>query len=81
MTSQLVQSFFAQLTTDSPYPLPSAAPSPSKLPLCMGDLDPYLLHGSLVTPGVHDQNGISISSAGFAGLMIVTDRQIVLLSL
>ena len=38
---------FAQLTAECPYTLQWDAPSPSKLPLSMGDLDPHLIHGSL----------------------------------
>jgi len=36
----------------------------------MGDLDPYLMHDSLV----FNPNGISIVSAVLEGLRIVTDR-------
>jgi len=38
---------FVQMTAESHYTLQWDAPSPSKLPLLMGDLDPHLIHGSL----------------------------------
>ena len=41
---------FTQMTTECPYTLQWAAPSPSKLPLRMGDLDLNLIHGSLGQP-------------------------------
>jgi len=53
-------------------------PSPSKLPLPMGDLDPHLIR--LLRPtGVLNPNSISIGPAVFAGLTSVTDRQTTLL--
>jgi len=52
-------------------------PFPSKLLIPMGDLDPHLITNTwfLGPIQVHIPNGISIGSAVFAGLMIVTDRQ------
>jgi len=50
-----------------------ACPSPSKLPLPMGDLYPHLIRGSLSPPD-SIPNGISIGSAIFAGLTSVTER-------
>ena len=48
---------------------------PLKLPLPMRDLDSHLIHGSLGQPlQVLNPNGISISSAVFAGLTSATDR-------
>jgi len=41
----------------------------------MGDMDPYLTHGSLGPPEFLNPNGISIGSAVFAGLTSVTDQQ------
>jgi len=41
---------FAQLTAECPYTLQWDAPSPSKLPLRMGDLDPHLIRGSFGPP-------------------------------
>jgi len=41
---------FSQMTVEFPYTLQWDAPSPSKLPLPMGDLDSDLIHGSLGTP-------------------------------
>ena len=41
---------FAQLTAQGPYSLQWAAPFPSKLPIRMGALHPYLIHGSLGSP-------------------------------
>jgi len=45
-----------------------ACPSPSKLPLPVGDLDPHPIHGFVSPPCAHDRNGISIGSAIFAQL-------------
>jgi len=47
---------------------------PSKLSLPTGDLDAYLIHGSLGPPK-STHKGISIGSAVFVGLTIVTDQQ------
>jgi len=46
-----------------------------KLPLPMGDLGPHLIHGSLGPPESIPPNRISIGSAVFARIMIMTDRQ------
>ena len=44
------QVIFAQLTAGCSYTLEWVAPSPSKLPPPIGDLDPHLIHGCLITP-------------------------------
>jgi len=49
--------------------------SPSKLILLMEDLDPHRSTWFLGSTRVHNLDGISIGSAVFAGLTIVTDRQ------
>jgi len=68
--------FFAKLTAGSTYTLQCTAPSPLKI---------APLHGRSGVPSntrflgptiVYNSNGISIGSAVFAGLTIVTDRQI-----
>jgi len=44
-------------------------------PFACGDLDPHLNNTWLLGPTrVHDPNGISVSLAVFAGLMIATDQ-------
>ena len=56
----------AHLTAEDPYTLQQAAPSPSKLPLLMGDLDSCLINAYLGPPRpLSISNGISISSAVF----------------
>jgi len=62
---------FAQLTTESPCSLQWATPflPRSKLPFCVGDLDPMFPWPAQV----HVPNDTSIGSAIFAGLTIVTD--------
>jgi len=66
-----------------PYTLQFAARLSSKFPLPMGDLDPYLIHGSLDPLESINPKGISIGSAIFAWLtiMTVTERQTMLLHL
>jgi len=67
---------FAQLTADSLYTLQRAAPFPPKIAHSHGDLDPHLTHGSLTGPtGVKIPNGITIGSAVYAGITVVTDQQ------
>jgi len=44
------------------------------LPLRIGDLDLHVIRGTLGPSAVHNPSGISISSAVFTGLTIVTDR-------
>ena len=61
------------MTTECPYTLQCDAPSPSKLPISMGDLGPHLIHDSFGNTPVLNPNGISIGSAVFAGLTSVTD--------
>ena len=39
-----------QLTAEGLYTVQRAAPSPSKLPLCMEEYGPHLIHGSLAYP-------------------------------
>jgi len=54
-----------------------AAPSPSKLPLPMGDLDPHLIHGSLDPPSPETQR-VSRSIQPMQGLQswqTYTDRK------
>jgi len=64
----------AQLTAESSYTLQWAPLSPKIAPsYSTGDLDPYLMHGSLGTQ-VLNPNGISIGLAVFAVLTSVTDR-------
>ena len=66
---------FAQLTAEDPYTLQRADPLTVKLPLNMEDLDPPPSYTwFLWLTRVHNPNGISISSAVFAVLTIVTDR-------
>jgi len=50
-----------------------------KVPLPVGDLDCHLIHSSFSPTQVHIRNGISIGSAIFAGLMVITDQQTTLL--
>jgi len=66
---------FAQMTTACPYTLQWDAPSPSKLSIPMGDLDPPSNTWSLGPSQVLNPNGISIGSAVLAGLTSVTARQ------
>jgi len=66
---------FAQITTQYPYTLQWDAPSPSKLPIPMGESGPP---SNTWFPGptrVLNPNGILIGSAVFAGLTSVTNRQ------
>ena len=65
---------FAQLTAVRPYTLQWASISLSKFPLPMGGFRPHLIW-FLGPIQAHNPNGISISSAAFAGLVTVTDRQ------
>jgi len=65
---------FAQLTVECPYTLQWAVPSPSKLPLCMVGSGPSYNTWFLGTTRVLNPNGISISSAVFAGLTTVSDQ-------
>jgi len=75
---------FAQRTAESRYTLQRAALSPLNLPLSAGDLNLHLTC-FLEPTRVLTPNGISIDSAGFAGLTSVidreTDRQITLFGL
>ena len=69
---------FSHFCTDDrsvPIPYNGMPLSPSKLPLPTGDLDPHLIRGSLGPPQALNPSGISISSAVFAELTSVTDRQ------
>jgi len=50
-------------------------PSLSKLPLTVGDLDPHLIQWFLEPTPVHIPKAMSIGSAAFAGLTVVTVRQ------
>ena len=59
------------MTAEYTYTLQSAAPFPPKLPLPIGDLDPYLMWLPVLTQ-VLNPHGISIGSAIFAGLTSVT---------
>jgi len=68
---------FAQLKTDNPYPLRAMGrPFPLKIAPCTGDLNPRLIHGFFgLTRVVYDPiDRISVGSAVFAELVIVTDR-------
>jgi len=53
---------FSQLPAEGPYILQRAAPLPSKLPLCIGDLDPQSPSNTrfLGPTKVHKPNGISM---------------------
>jgi len=67
-------SLFAQLTAESPYTLNWSPLYPQNCPFALGDLDPRPNTWFLGLIWVHNPNSISIGSAAFAGLMIVTDR-------
>jgi len=41
----------------------------------MWGLDPIQIHGSFWRTGINVLNGITIGSAAFAGLTVMTDRQ------
>jgi len=58
-----------------PYILQWSAPSPSKLPLPMGIWMPFNIW-FIGHTWVHNQKGISISSAVFPGLMNMTDKHL-----
>jgi len=66
---------FAQLSAESPYTLQWAAPSLSKLPLPMGDVDSRLIHAS--TGQLESiPKGHRHRFRGFCiGLTVMTDRQ------
>ena len=49
---------YAQLMAEGPYTLQWADPFPSKFPLCIGDLDPHLIHGFMGPPGLHPKQHI-----------------------
>jgi len=71
--------FFAQLTAESPSTLQLAHLSP-KLPIPIGESGPPSLYTWFLGPiPVLNPNGISISSAVFAQLTRVSDRQTSLL--
>jgi len=67
-TSRSVQPFLHS------YTLQCAVPSPSKFPIRVGDLNPSLTQWFIGPTRVLNLNGISIGSAIFAGLTIVTDH-------
>jgi len=75
-----VQPFFALLTAESPIYFTMGHLCPIKIALSDGDPDPWgsgphLIYGSFLWPIlIHVPNGISIGSAVFAGLTIMTDR-------
>ena len=62
---------FAQTTVECPDTLQwdAHSPPPQNLPLPIGDLNPYLIHGSLGSPKSSTQ-----TAAALAGLSSVTDR-------
>jgi len=64
---------FAQLTAETPYILHWAAPFPLKIVPCHGGSGPLSNIFLLGSTQVHNPN-ISVGSAVFAGLKIVTDR-------
>jgi len=50
--------------------------NPPNVPFPVGDVNPYLIHSSLGTlNSVRITNRISVGSAVFAGLIIITDRE------
>ena len=65
---------FGRFCTDARN-LQWGTPSPSKLPLPMGDLDSHLIHGSLGPPESPAQTASRSVQSFFAGLTSVTDRQ------
>jgi len=66
---------FAEMTAGCPYTLQWKAPSLSKLPLSMWGSGPPSNTWFPAPSWVLNPNGISISSAVFAGLTSVTNRQ------
>jgi len=64
------------MTAECPYTLQRDALFPKKLPIPMGDLDPYLTQGSVGPPESSTQTASrSVHLFFFAGLTSVTDRQ------
>jgi len=73
--SRSVQPFFAQLTTESPYTLQWAGtPPPLKITPLYGGSEPSSNTGFFWPTRVNIPNGITIGSAAFARLTVVTDR-------
>jgi len=80
MTCQVVHPFFAQLTAKCPYTLEWATLPPSKLLLPMGDVDPYVIHGSLSPPESSTQTASWLVQPFLQGSLVwQTDRQTTLL--